>query len=273
MISVVIPLYNKGQLVRRAIDSVLSQSYHDFEIIVIDDGSTDDSADVVHAIADDRIRYFYKENGGVSSARNRGIDEAVGEWIYFLDADDELLDGALAAMMLHASQHPQCRFFVGAKKELFTTNPYRAIWRNLCYPAPRNTMLHRSVIDQYGPFDSRQSFYEDHEFMLRMAQCGRLCCIGHEAAVYRHDAPNRLCSQQHPIEREMAYYIPEIIEKQKPGFWHMALLYENLQMEKLLWHGHEEETAYYDEVERKYFGRVHRLLHWLRQKMVRRGLI
>ena len=93
--SIIIPLYNKGIRIRRAIDSVLNQGYQDMELIVVDDGSTDNSAEYVKAYDDLRIRYMYKKNGGVSSARNAGIRAARGEWLLLLDADDDLLPGAI----------------------------------------------------------------------------------------------------------------------------------------------------------------------------------
>ena len=96
MISVVIPLYNKEKSIENTLDSVLHQSFENFEILVINDGSTDNSANVVKSIADTRIRLIDKENGGVSSARNLGIQKAKYDWIAFLDADDYWFNDHLA---------------------------------------------------------------------------------------------------------------------------------------------------------------------------------
>jgi len=99
IISVIMPLYNKKPYVQRAIDSVLAQTHKDYELIVVDDGSTDGGGDVVRQYTDPRIRLIAQENAGVSAARNRGIAEAKGEWIAFLDADDEWRPTFLERMM------------------------------------------------------------------------------------------------------------------------------------------------------------------------------
>lgn len=90
-VSVVIPLYNKAPYIARALKSVLTQTFQDFEVIVVDDGSTDDGAEVVRELRNPRIRLIQQENRGVSAARNRGIEEALAELVAFLDADDEWL--------------------------------------------------------------------------------------------------------------------------------------------------------------------------------------
>ena len=100
MISVVIPMYNSVSTIKRCLTSVMRQLYKDTEIIVIDDGSTDHGADVVRELAsgDDRIRYIRQENGGPSRARNRGLDEANGEWICFVDSDDAIEEDYLSSL-------------------------------------------------------------------------------------------------------------------------------------------------------------------------------
>jgi len=110
-ISVVIPLYNKEREVNRAIKSVLNQTVKDFELIVVNDGSTDRSAEVVHALNDPRIRIINQENGGVSAARNRGVKEARSELVAFLDADDEWKPHFLETILQLQRNYPSCSVF------------------------------------------------------------------------------------------------------------------------------------------------------------------
>lgn len=101
-LAIIVPIYNAAPYLRRCIDSILSQSFTDYELLLIDDGSKDGSGSICdeYAAKDSRIRVFHKENGGVSSARNLGLDNAQGEWIYFVDADDEVLPEALQTISL-----------------------------------------------------------------------------------------------------------------------------------------------------------------------------
>ena len=111
MISVVIPLYNKENLIANTLQTVFDQTFRDFEIVIVNDGSTDGSADVVRGIDDPRIRLIEQPNGGVSAARNRGIAESRGEYIAFLDADDEWKPDYLATQYALAEKYPQCSVF------------------------------------------------------------------------------------------------------------------------------------------------------------------
>lgn len=111
MISIVIPLYNKERQVGATMRSVLAQTYQDFEVVVIDDGSTDGSVAVVEAIDDPRIRIIRQKNGGVSAARNTGIREAKGEFIAFLDADDEWKPEYLATQAGLIKKFPECSVY------------------------------------------------------------------------------------------------------------------------------------------------------------------
>lgn len=110
-ISVVIPLYNKEKYIARTIQSVLDQTVQDFEIIVVNDGSTDNSVNEVKKFDDSCIRIVHQENAGVSAARNRGITEAQYELIAFLDADDEWLPDHLEEIVQLREEFPQCDVF------------------------------------------------------------------------------------------------------------------------------------------------------------------
>ncbi len=125
MFSIIIPLFNKASTIRRALDSVLAQSFQEFEVIVVDDGSTDDGAEIVHKYVtiDPRIRLLHQSNGGVSSARNSGIQASQNEYIVFLDADDEYLPDYLETIKHLIEAYPQCgiwavRYFLESEGKL-----------------------------------------------------------------------------------------------------------------------------------------------------------
>lgn len=111
MISVVIPLYNKEKQIAYTLQSVQNQTFQDFEIVIVDDGSTDDSIAEVEKFSDSRIRLIHQENAGVSAARNRGIEEAKGDLIAFLDADDEWKPEYLATQYCLSQKYPDCNVF------------------------------------------------------------------------------------------------------------------------------------------------------------------
>src|SRR5277367_6259308 len=118
-VSVVIPTYNRADKVRKSVESVLAQSFTDLEVIVVDDGSSDETEQTLKQAFGDRIRYYFQTNQGASVARNRGIEEARGEWIAFLDSDDlwekEKIEWQLKAMERFGPQCGGCytdvRFF------------------------------------------------------------------------------------------------------------------------------------------------------------------
>ena len=105
LLSIVIPLYNKQDLILRTLRCVMAQDNDNYEIVVVDDGSTDKSVQKVESLADKRIRLFRKENGGPASARNIGVKNAQGKWILFLDADDTLEENALQIVFSDIKNH------------------------------------------------------------------------------------------------------------------------------------------------------------------------
>ena len=107
LVSVIVPCHNRADIVGETIESVLAQTYENFEIVIVDDGSEDNTAEVVGAYADPRILYFYQPNAGLSAARNSGLNVTAGEFIAFLDSDDVWLEWKLAAQVQLFQRHPE----------------------------------------------------------------------------------------------------------------------------------------------------------------------
>jgi glycosyltransferase involved in cell wall biosynthesis len=112
MISIIVPVYNVREYLPRCVESLLGQSVEDFEVILVDDGSTDGSGAICdrYAAQDARVRCIHKENGGLSSARNAGLDAATGDWILFVDGDDYLVTFALEQLTALAGVHAEADF-------------------------------------------------------------------------------------------------------------------------------------------------------------------
>lgn len=115
-ISIVIPIYNKREKFQGTIQSILNQTYKEFEVIILDDSSTDDSLSAPEVVTDSRITIYHKNHRGVSRARNLGIEKANGQFIVFIDADDEWHTDYLQSMISWTSSYPDCSIFVSNYK-------------------------------------------------------------------------------------------------------------------------------------------------------------
>ncbi|MGY0217725.1 glycosyltransferase family 2 protein [Endozoicomonadaceae bacterium StTr2] len=116
LFSIIIPAYNYAHTLPRAVESVLNQPGDDYELLVVNDGSTDDTAGVLEQLQDrfgKKLNYYNKENGGLASTRNFGIDHSCGTYLIFLDADDEMVAGALHKLGTHIEANPETRMVVG----------------------------------------------------------------------------------------------------------------------------------------------------------------
>lgn len=181
MISVVIPLYNKEPIIEKSLNSVLSQDYDDFEVVVVNDGSMDKSAEIVEGINDPRIRLIEQTNGGPSKARNTGVQNAKGEWIVFLDADDEFLPGALSKFNSLIQEHPNvgmfgCSYITNNGRKVVEPYKVRKGYYTNCYKVYVSAMYNyrtgctivRRNIALNNPFDEKLWRYEDLECYFRM---------------------------------------------------------------------------------------------------------
>ena len=207
--SVVIPVYNRASLLAQALRSVLAQSDQDFEIIVVDDGSTDDPVRVVDALGDLRIVIIRQDNRGGGAARNTGIDRARGRFVAFLDSDDEYLPHHLAAMRRLLDQAPNtvgyARVLVDRGEGRTFLKPPRAIAQGedmavylLCRRGfvPINTVVVERALAQSVRFHESLPAAEDTDFAIRCALSGaRFAMVEAPGARWRDvDDPNRLSS-------------------------------------------------------------------------------
>ena len=188
-VSVIIPTYNRGYIVREAIDSVLSQTVRDIELLVVDDGSTDNTRQIVEEVNDARVKYFYKENGGVSSARNAGISYAEGTYVAFLDSDDlwpkeflEVTSSVLdsddsygLAYTATVQKYKDGREKVDniehcvsgwVTKDLFE---HSTIW-------PMAVLIHKSILDGFW-FDEYLKVCDDNDAFLRLSTKARFIFV------------------------------------------------------------------------------------------------
>jgi len=191
-VSVVIPLFNKAPYIERALTSVSSQTFAEFELIVVDDGSTDDGAAIVQSFSDPRLRLVKQDNAGPGAARNRGLQEASGEFVAFLDADDEWSPDYLFESVRLLDEHPKaaatvCGYFEhpgkvstetmwrrrGLANRLTAltpeTEPSRVI-ALLAYMTPCTTVARTEVLRTHGGFYERDrcAYGEDANLWLRM---------------------------------------------------------------------------------------------------------
>lgn len=146
MFSIVIPLYNKQEFIQRAIDSILAQTFSDYEIIIIDDGSSDDSMEVVRRYDDVRIQVIQQENSGVAAARNKGIATANREWVAFLDADDVWMPDHLQALKSLIDAYPLAVSIGTAYNKIDTTGKIQS----LRYPQPASGQTEFLVDDYFA---------------------------------------------------------------------------------------------------------------------------
>lgn len=182
-VSVIIPTHNRARQVARAVDSVLAQSVAPQEIIVVDDGSDDDTGAVLAGFAD-QVRVLRQDNRGVSSARNLGIRAATGEWLALLDSDDWWLADKLAAQLAYHRQHPECRLSQTDEhwqrhgRRVNKAKRFRkkaAGWifapsLAMCHVSPSAVLIHRSVFGRVGLFDETLPACEDYDLWLRIAR-------------------------------------------------------------------------------------------------------
>lgn len=210
-ISVIIPAYNAASFVARALQSVLAQTRSADEIIVVDDGSQDKTADLVRTFGE-RVRLIRQSNAGVSAARNAGIAAAAGDWIAFLDADDEWLPDKLRLQTEHLQRNPDIQWTYGnfhqpdasgrlkpahalaaaqavlSGREVF--NDYFQAYLCHAYAWTSTLLVHRAVFDAAGLFEPGMKRAQDNDLWYRIAyQFPRVGYLAEPLAIYHLDTP------------------------------------------------------------------------------------
>lgn len=184
VVSAVIPAYNASLFLPEAIESVLSQTFTNFELLVVDDGSTDNTASIVkqYSQKDSRVKLFSQTNQGVSFSRNLGVELAQSKYVAFLDADDRWLPDKLAAHVEYLENNPQVGIsfsrvkFIGSDGQFtgqISTGRLTNIQpEHLLYENPTTTtsnwVVRREVFQEFGGFDQQMSYSEDLDFLLRV---------------------------------------------------------------------------------------------------------
>ena len=181
LVSIIIPTFNRKKRIETAIVSVLNQTYKNFELIIVDDGSRDETEKVIKQYGN-HLLYFFQTNQGVSAARNLGIEKSKGSYICFLDSDDEWLANKLETQVNLIKSDPQIK--ICFTDEIWIRNGIRVnpkkihrkysgwIYQKclpLCIISPSSVMIHREVFEQVGRFDPQMTVCEDYDLWLRIS--------------------------------------------------------------------------------------------------------
>ena len=202
VVSVIIPCYNHAEFLGEAIESVLRQNYRRFEIIVVDDGSTDGTAEVASGYPD--VICITQQNRGLAASRNRGLSQSTGDYLVFLDADDRLLPGALEVGVRSLETRPECAFVYGRCRWVsldgalvpaplqfsIGEEPYRSLLERNCVWGCMTVMFRRSVLEAVSGFNDSLASAEDYDLYLRIARKFPVYFHGAVVAEYRRHGTN-----------------------------------------------------------------------------------
>ena len=226
LVSVIIPTYNRGWIVRDAIDSVFGQTYANFELIVVDDGSTDRTPQILDAYGD-RLRVIRQANQGVSAARNRGIGESSGPMIALLDSDDIWLPKKLAVQVDFFKRNPAA--LICQTEEIWIRNGLRVnpgkrhrkpsgmIFERsleLCLVSPSAVMVRRELFEKVGLFDESLPACEDYDLWLRVGCRFPVHLIDEPLTIKRGGHEDQL-SRQSSLDRYRIRSLVKLIESDR----------------------------------------------------------
>lgn len=247
-ISVIVPVYKAEKYLHRCVDSILAQTFTDFEVLLIDDGSPDRSGEICdeYAKKDSRVRVFHKENGGVSSARNMGIKRAIGEWIIYIDSDDYFFSNALESLYMNANdmkvkvctgnffsenaglRRTEC---LSNSKEIIKNN-FKSYFFRKIVPRAGTTLFHSSVI-KTNLFDENLWRYEDIKSLLDILRTNKVAFVPEYIMCYNNDQRG-LSIKCKIIERDFLFSL----DFKNKSFWERIILAELLNQARVVYPEH-----------------------------------
>lgn len=261
LLSIIIPLYNKQNCILESLHSVLNQRFEEYEIVIVDDGSTDNSIFVVKTVSDDRVRLFCKQNGGPSSARNYGIKQAKGEWILFLDADDTLEEKSLEIIIENIKCNPSVEvftynlyiklldgkhIFLDDSCNAFLSFPFLQWYLGRIYPRTGTMVVRRNVM-LLEPFREDLRRWEDGECVFRLMR--RYKFYASPIPIFTYNQDSLAASKPRSNYRED--FVCQMEPKGKSFFEQMCML-------KLYW----EACSLYPEYVESIYGKTFRSLKY-----------
>ena len=263
-ISVVIPSYNRKEFLKRSIDSAINQTKKPFEIIVVDDGSTDGTETMIKSDYD-FVKFIKQKNKGVSAARNIGIEVSIGEWICFLDSDDEWKKDKLEKQIIAIKSNPGYKIF--HSNEIWIKNGIRINQKkkhkkyggdifdkclDMCRISPSSVMIDKTVFDEVGNFNENLVVCEDYELWLRICDKYRVFFIDEPLIIKYGGHQGQLSYSIESIENHRIKALEYLIlgnlnRKNKRHAIQMLLSKLNIYLKGLVKRRKNDEIAVYEE--------------------------
>lgn len=233
MVSVIVPVYNAAKYVSKALESVFCQTFKDYEVIVVNDGSIDDSERVI-SLYQEKIRYFSQENKGPACARNLGIRNARGNYVAFLDADDEWMPEKLERQMDLFKRDKSVKLiytggifinedgeYIGTIKSYFGNSEQvlRQLFISNCVSPINSVIVEKSCFSAVGCFDENLKVAEDWDLMIRTCRKYNFACIALPLVAQRKVRGSQSDNAKRNISNELIFLRKLFSDKENSGFW------------------------------------------------------
>jgi len=220
LVSVIVPVHNGEKYIGTALESVYAQDYRPFEVIVVDDGSTDDSASIIKRFKE--ATYIYQKNQGVTIARNVGINASKGELISFIDQDDLWIPEKLSLQVRYLLGHPEIEYVVGRKRSFVEPGLHVPEWfkRHLRHDhaaafLPGTFMARRSAFKKVGMFDSSYRISSDADWFIRAREASIPMSVMEEVMLHKRLHEDNLSSQMKACRAEVFSSLRSLLQRRR----------------------------------------------------------